>query len=128
MSEFSYAVKSGTTIADAQLGCVVKLSDAGEVDLATANTDVPFGIVDAVQLDGRVGVATSGERAQFRVGATFTIGTTTTLVQCGGDSRVDPLAAGGAGQYQVGQIDGYADAADGQLVWGIVNIQLNEGA
>ena len=124
----SYAVKSGTTIAKAQVGCVVKLSDAYEADLATAATDKPLGIVVSVGVDGRVNVETAnGAEVWVRMGAAYTAGTSVDILEAAADSRCDPATLGD-NSYTVARLQGFDDYADNDLVPAILAIGLNDNA
>lgn len=124
----SYAVKSGTTISDSHVGCVVYLSDAGEVDLATAATTEPHGIIVSVGIDSRVAVETAnGAQVFVKLGATYTAGSSKNLLECALDSRCDPFSAGN-NKYTVARLLGHDDYADGDLAPAVLAIGINDNA
>ena len=121
----SYAVKSGTTITDAHVGCVVKMSDAREVDLATGATDEPIGIIVSLGVDGRVAVETAnGAEVFVKLGAAYTAGSSANFLECAADSRCDPFSEAGD-SFTVARLKGLDDYAEGDLAPAVLAIGLN---
>ena len=115
----TYNIKSGSSLAaGTHEGCVVKLTDAGEVDLA-ANTGYPLGIVSFIDDDAGTCTVVLHGLTYGRAGDAITVGTSVPhLKSAAADSRLDPATAG---DLVVATIVGEADAADGDLIEVFVN-------
>ena len=114
----TYNIKSGSSLAaGTHEGCVVKLTDAGEVDLA-ADSGYPLGIVSFIDDDAATCTVVLHGLTYGKAGAAVTVGTSVPHLKSAADSRLDPASAG---DLVVATIVGEADAADGDLIEVFVN-------
>lgn len=114
----TYNIKSGSSLAaGTHEGCVVKLTDAGEVDLA-ADSGYPLGIVSFIDDDADTCTVVLHGLTYGKAGAAVTVGTSVPHLKSAADSRLDPASAG---DLVVATIVGEADAADGDLIEVFVN-------
>ncbi len=117
----TYVAAAGVNLFTANVGEICQLTDVGEVNIITASTQEPQGvIINAENANaGRIVVLEWGV-THVRIGAAWDLGTDTNKAMAAADARVDPLAllgdtAAASQNWCCGQIRGYSnqDFADG---------------
>lgn len=107
-------------------GYIVRETDADEVQLTTAATQLPVGVLEYAEneVGGECTIVTQG-RAHVKLGAAFTVGTTTLNFMSKNDGLAIPFVAA-ANNYKVGRLLLTADGASGDVVECIVDISEGE--
>lgn len=90
---YTYNAAAGVNLYTANIGEIGRLTDSGQVEVVGASTQEPLGvIIDSENVAaGRTSVLCCGID-KVRIGATFTLGTTTNMGMAAADGRVDPYA------------------------------------
>lgn len=94
MASRCYVYNSTANLYTANIAEIGRLTDSGTVDVVTASTQEPLGIiVDAENATvGRVTVCVWGDDYKVKIGDTFTLGSTTKMGMAAADAQIDPYA------------------------------------